>query len=141
MGPSREGATTERLRADDPREAGPYALVARLGAGGMGAVYLGRSSGGRTVVVKMVRPDLALDGAFRDRFRHEVAAARRVSGAFTAPVVDADPDARTPWMATAFVVGVSLHRAVGTHARCRRTRYGCSRPASPRPWWGSIRRG
>ncbi|MFH8621739.1 PQQ-binding-like beta-propeller repeat protein [Streptomyces vietnamensis] len=105
----------ERLRADDPREAGPYALVARLGAGGMGAVYLGRSSGGRTVAVKMVRPDLALDGAFRDRFRHEVAAARRVSGAFTAPVVDADPDARTPWMATAFVVGVSLHRAVGTH--------------------------
>ncbi|MFF5284353.1 PQQ-binding-like beta-propeller repeat protein [Streptomyces sp. NPDC013171] len=105
----------ERLRADDPREAGPYALVARLGTGGMGAVYLGRSSGGRTVAVKMVRPDLAVDDAFRDRFRREVAAARLVSGAFTAPVVDADPDARAPWMATAFVVGVSLHRAVGTH--------------------------
>ncbi|MFE5591013.1 PQQ-binding-like beta-propeller repeat protein [Streptomyces sp. NPDC056549] len=105
----------ERLHADDPREAGPYALVARLGAGGMGAVYLGRSSGGRTVAVKMVRPDLAVDGAFRDRFRREVAAARRVSGAFTAPVVDADPDARAPWMATAFVVGVPLHRAVAAH--------------------------
>nr|WP_263986435.1 protein kinase [Streptomyces sp. NK15101] len=105
----------ERLHAGDPREAGPYALVARLGTGGMGTVYPGRPSGGRTVAVKTVRPELAADGAFRDRFRREVAAARRVSGAFTAPVVDADPDAPAPWMATAFVVGVPLHRAVGTH--------------------------
>ncbi|WP_236242564.1 PQQ-binding-like beta-propeller repeat protein [Streptomyces sp. CC228A] len=105
----------KRLGAGDPREIGPYRLLARLGAGGMGTVYLGRSSGGRTVAVKAVRPDLALDGPFRDRFRREVAAARLVSGAFTAPVVDADPDAEVPWMATAFVVGVSLHQAVAAH--------------------------
>ncbi|OII59788.1 hypothetical protein BJP40_12655 [Streptomyces sp. CC53] len=105
----------KRLGAGDPREVGPYRLLARLGAGGMGAVYLGRSSGGRTVAVKVVRPDLALDGPFRERFQREVAAARLVSGAFTAPVVDADTDAEVPWMATAFVVGVSLHQAVATH--------------------------
>ncbi|MFC8294676.1 PQQ-binding-like beta-propeller repeat protein [Streptomyces sp. NPDC057250] len=105
----------ERLAGSDPRQVGPYALVGRLGAGGMGAVYLGRSSGGRTVAVKVVRPDLAGDGEFRDRFRREVAAARLVSGAFTAPVVDADPDAAVPWMATAFVPGVPLSRAVAAH--------------------------
>ncbi|MFE0459873.1 protein kinase [Kitasatospora sp. NPDC058965] len=89
--------------------------MGRLGAGGMGAVYLGRSAGGRTVAVKVVRPGLSQDPGFRDRFRREVQAARRVSGAFTAPVVDADPDAETPWMATAFVVGTSLHQAVQRH--------------------------
>ncbi|MCX5381955.1 protein kinase [Streptomyces sp. NBC_00083] len=105
----------QRLGDADPRTAGPYALVGRLGAGGMGAVYLGRSAGGRTVAVKVVRPELANDAGFRDRFRREVAAARRVSGAFTAPVLDADTDADVPWMATAFVVGVSLHEAVAAH--------------------------
>ncbi|MEU9100852.1 serine/threonine-protein kinase [Streptomyces sp. NPDC048361] len=99
----------------DPRRIGPYVLAGRLGAGGMGAVYLGRSAGGRTVAVKVVRPELASDAGFRDRFRREVAAARRVSGAFTAPVLDADTDAAVPWMATAFVVGVSLHEAVAAH--------------------------
>ncbi|WP_330334599.1 serine/threonine-protein kinase [Streptomyces sp. NBC_00536] len=102
------------LGAADPRQVGPYTLFGRLGAGGMGAVYLGRSAGGRTVAVKVVRPDLAEDSAFRDRFRREVAAARLVSGAFTAPVVDADPDGELPWMATAFVPGISLHQAVST---------------------------
>ncbi|MET9885563.1 PQQ-binding-like beta-propeller repeat protein [Streptomyces sp. NPDC006430] len=102
----------QELRDGDARQVGPFVLVGRLGSGGMGAVYLGRSAGGRTVAVKVVRPDLAEDPAFRERFRHEVTAARRVSGAFTAPVVDADPDADVPWMATAFVVGVSLHQAV-----------------------------
>ncbi|MET9363667.1 PQQ-binding-like beta-propeller repeat protein [Streptomyces sp. NPDC006632] len=105
----------QRLGDGDPRATGPYTLMGRLGAGGMGAVYLGRSAGGRTVAVKVVRPELASDGGFRDRFRREVAAARKVSGAFTAPVVDADPDAELPWMATAFVVGVSLHEAVAAH--------------------------
>ncbi|MFD9407484.1 PQQ-binding-like beta-propeller repeat protein [Streptomyces sp. NPDC059989] len=105
----------ERLGAADPLRIGPYALAGRLGAGGMGEVYLGRSAGGRTVAVKVVRPDLARDTAFRDRFRREVAAARRVSGAFTAPVVDADTDAEVPWMATSFVAGLSLHSAVAAH--------------------------
>ncbi|MFD7410379.1 protein kinase domain-containing protein [Kitasatospora purpeofusca] len=105
----------EQLGPTDPRQAGPYVLAGRLGAGGMGAVYLGRAAGGRTVAVKVVRPELAGDGSFRARFRQEVAAARRVSGAFTAPVVDADTEAEVPWMATAFVAGVSLQRAVSAH--------------------------
>lgn len=103
----------KQLGAADPRRIGPYTLFGRLGAGGMGAVYLGRARG-RTVAVKVVRPDLARDDAFRDRFQREVEAARLVSGAFTAPVVDADTRARIPWMATTFVVGVSLEQAVGT---------------------------
>jgi eukaryotic-like serine/threonine-protein kinase len=108
------GITLDRLDATDPRRVGPYTLLGRLGAGGMGAVYLGRSSGGRTVAVKVVRPELAGDAAFRDRFRAEVSAATAVSGAFTAPVVDADPEARLPWMATAFVAGVPLSQAIAT---------------------------
>ncbi|MGC0421811.1 protein kinase domain-containing protein [Embleya sp. AB8] len=101
--------------AADPRWVGPYAVLGLLGAGGMGKVYLGRSAGGHTVAVKVVRPELADDPVFRARFGQEVAAARRVSGAFTAPVVDADPDAPVPWMATAFVPGVALHAAVTRH--------------------------
>lgn len=103
----------EALDASDPQRVGPYTLFARLGSGGMGKVYLGRSAGGRTVAVKVVRPELADDATFRSRFGHEVAAARAVSGAFTAPVVDADPDGPVPWMATSFVPGVSLAQAVG----------------------------
>ena len=103
----------EALDASDPQRVGPYTLFARLGSGGMGKVYLGRSAGGRTVAVKVVRPELADDATFRSRFGHEVAAARAVSGAFTAPVVDADPDGPVPWMATGFVPGVSLAQAVG----------------------------
>ncbi|MFE4536990.1 PQQ-binding-like beta-propeller repeat protein [Streptomyces scopuliridis] len=102
----------EPLEHADPRQAGPYRLLGRLGAGGIGVVYLGRSYGGRTVAVRLVRAELAHDAGFRARFRAEVAAARAISGAFTAPVVDADPDAVTPWMATVFVPGVSLHKAV-----------------------------
>ncbi|WP_405003650.1 hypothetical protein [Kitasatospora purpeofusca] len=102
----------EQLGPTDPRQAGPYVLAGRLGAGGMGAVYLGRAAGGRTVAVKVVRPELAGDGSFRARFRHEVRAARAASSAFTAPVVDADPDGPVPWLATAFVPGVGLDEAV-----------------------------
>ncbi|MEU4094905.1 extracellular solute-binding protein [Streptomyces sp. NPDC026673] len=96
----------------DPRSVGGYRLEGRLGAGGMGVVYLARSVSGRRLAVKVVRPEFAADDGFRDRFRREVAAARRVSGAFTAPVVDADADAEQPWLATLFVPGPTLSRRV-----------------------------
>ncbi|MEU8027692.1 protein kinase [Streptomyces sp. NPDC049099] len=100
------------LDVDEPATVGPYRLLGRLGAGGMGRVYLGRSAGGRTVAVKIVHPHFALDEEFRARFRREVAAARRVGGAWTAPVLDADPDAPVPWVATAYAAGPSLAAAV-----------------------------
>jgi len=96
------------LSPGDPESIGGYTLVDRLGSGGMGVVYLGRSDSGRRVAVKLVHPAYAQDEEFRTRFRQEVAAARRVSGAFTAPVVDADPDAVQPWMATSYVPGRTL---------------------------------
>ncbi|MGX1561031.1 protein kinase domain-containing protein [Streptomyces sp. NPDC055506] len=105
----------ETLQPDDPAELGTYRLLRRLGAGGMGRVYLARSPGGRTVAVKVVRPDLAADGDFRDRFRHEVEIAKAVSGRFTAPVVDADPDAPLPWLATSYVLGPDLTDVVAAH--------------------------
>ncbi|MFD2684287.1 protein kinase [Streptomyces phyllanthi] len=100
------------LEADDPSEVGPFRIVARLGAGGMGQVYLGVSRGGRSVAVKVVRPDLADDQDFRRRFAREVHAARQVSGLFTAGVVDADPHGVPPWLATVYVPGMSLADAV-----------------------------
>ncbi|MER7401678.1 protein kinase [Streptomyces sp. NPDC000070] len=100
------------LEVDEPTVVGPYRLLGRLGSGGMGRVYLGRSAGGRTVAVKIVHPHFALDEEFRARFRREVDAARRVGGAWTAPVLDADPDARVPWVATAYAAGPSLSAAV-----------------------------
>ena len=106
----------EPLRTGDPRTVGPYVLIARLGAGGMGQVFLGRTRGGRTVAVKVVKAELAGDREFRRRFRQEVAAARLVSGRFTAPVVDADPDAAMPWLATAYVSGLTLRAVVDAGA-------------------------
>ncbi|MFG2148732.1 serine/threonine-protein kinase [Streptomyces sp. NPDC048696] len=103
------------LEAGEPRTIGAYRLLGRLGAGGMGRVYLGRSAGGRTVAVKVVHPHFALDEQFRARFRHEVEAARRVGGAWTAPVLDADPEAAVPWVATGYVAGPSLAQAVTAH--------------------------
>ncbi|WP_405898345.1 serine/threonine protein kinase [Streptomyces sp. NBC_00727] len=91
-----------------PEKVGGYAVERELGAGGMGVVYLARSRGGRAVAVKVARPELAADPHFRTRFRAEVEAARSVGGFHTAPVVDADPDATAPWLATAYIPGPTL---------------------------------
>lgn len=103
-----------RTPVSDPMKIGPYRIVGRLGSGGMGWVYLGRSPAGREVAVKVVRPELAAEGEFRERFAREVAAARVVSGAYTAAVVDADTEAELPWLATMYVPGPSLAEAVRT---------------------------
>ncbi len=102
----------EKLAAGDPERIGAYRLLARLGAGGMGHVYLARSDRGRTVAVKLVRPELAAQEEFRARFRQEVAAARQVGGYWTAPVLDADTEAAVPWVATGYVAGPSLQQVV-----------------------------
>jgi serine/threonine protein kinase len=103
------------LQQEDPRLIGPYRLRGRLGVGGMGRVYLGLSPGGRPVAVKVIRADLAQDPEFRARFRREIAVARKVSGLFTAPVIDADVDGPVPWLVTAYVNGPSLADAVSEH--------------------------
>ncbi|WP_436772592.1 protein kinase domain-containing protein [Yinghuangia sp. YIM S09857] len=104
----------EPLEAGDPAEVGPYQVLARLGAGGMGRVYLARSAAGRWVAVKTIRPEFTTVGEFRRRFAHEAQAAARVSGVFTASVVDSDPGARVPWIATAYVPAPSLKRLIKT---------------------------
>jgi hypothetical protein len=100
------------LQPGDPRQMGRYRLIKRLGSGGMGRVFLGRSPGGHLVAVKVISAELADDRDFRVRFGRELAAARKVSCLFTAPVVDADVDAPQPWLATAYVKGPSLGEAV-----------------------------
>ncbi|MFF2793169.1 PQQ-binding-like beta-propeller repeat protein [Streptomyces sp. NPDC058049] len=101
-----------RDRAGFPEYAGQYRLESVLGSGGMGVVHLATSASGLKLAVKIVHPEHAVDPEFRARFRQEVAAARRVSGAFTAPVVDADPDAERPWMATLFIDAPTLAERV-----------------------------
>ena len=95
----------DSLRPGDPRQIGDYILHGRLGAGGMGEVFFGRSPGGRPVAVKLINSLFASDAEFRRRFRLEVEAGRRVGGFHTAQVVDADPDADRPWMVAAYVAG------------------------------------
>ncbi|RBM14910.1 DUF4328 domain-containing protein [Streptomyces sp. PT12] len=102
----------ERLAPDDPHSIGGYRLLGRLGAGGMGQVYLARSERGRTVAVKTIQPGLAREPDFRRRFTREIATARRVGGEWTAPVLDADTEAATPWVATGYIAGPTLHRVV-----------------------------
>jgi serine/threonine protein kinase len=102
----------EPLQPGDPGQVGGYRLVGRLGAGGMGQVYLGRSAAGRQVTVKLVRPELAGDPRFRARFAREVHAAQRVGGFHTAQVVAADPDAEIPWMVSAYIPGSSLREVI-----------------------------
>lgn len=107
-------ALLEPLHRWDPEQIGGYVLVGRLGAGAMGQVYLGRSAAGRLVAVKTIKVELAEEPDFRTRFAQEVAAARRVSGAFTAAVVAADSEADAPWLATAYVPAPSLSGLVAT---------------------------
>ncbi|MEU0592627.1 serine/threonine-protein kinase [Streptomyces ardesiacus] len=102
-----------KLGGGDPQRIGAYRLLGRLGAGGMGHVYLARSDRGRTVAVKLVREELAALEEFRERFRQEVESARRVGGYWTAPVLDADTEAAVPWVATGYVAGPSLQQVVG----------------------------
>jgi hypothetical protein len=107
-------ALVQPLRRWDPEQVGGYVLLGRLGAGAMGQVYLGRSAAGRLVAVKTIKTELAEEPDFRTRFGQEVAAARRVSGAFTAAVVAADSDADVPWLATVYVPAPSLSKLVRT---------------------------
>ncbi|WP_128818911.1 bifunctional serine/threonine-protein kinase/ABC transporter substrate-binding protein [Streptomyces sp. S063] len=101
------------LTSEDPRTVGPYRTLVRLGAGGMGVVYLARSAGGTLVAVKVIRAEHAADPAFRARFRREAEAATRITGPWVVPVLGADTEAREPWLATAFVPGPSLAAVVG----------------------------
>jgi outer membrane protein assembly factor BamB len=105
----------EPLKAEDPVQLGQYRVHARLGAGGMGRVYLGFSPAGRAVALKVIHPELARDPAFRERFWREVTAARDVGGAYTAAVVGAGTDSDRPWLATTFVPGPSLQEIVTRH--------------------------
>ncbi|MDT0265392.1 serine/threonine-protein kinase [Streptomyces sp. DSM 44915] len=103
------------LGPQDPRQVAGYRLVARLGSGGMGSVYLSFTPGGQPVAVKVVRGEFADDQAFRRRFAHEVRAARQVQGIYTVPVLDSNTEGAAPWLATAFVAGLSLHEVVTEH--------------------------
>src|ERR1700749_415092 len=103
------------LDQSDPVEIAGYQLRARLGSGGVGNVYLSFTRGDRPVALKVVPQEFADDPEFRRRFRMEVAAAQKGQGLYTAPVVDADPDAPVPWRATAYIAGPSLNHAVAEY--------------------------
>ncbi len=107
------GAYVQALERGDPRVIGRCQVLARIGAGGMAVVYLGRSSDGRPVAIKVMHAEFAADLELRDRFRREVAANRIVSGGYTTAVLDADPDAAMPWLATEFLPSLSLSETVG----------------------------
>ncbi|RSM53141.1 serine/threonine protein kinase [Amycolatopsis sp. WAC 01376] len=100
------------LNPGEPRQIGPYRIIAEIGEGGMGRVVLGLAPDGRLVAVKQLHAQFAHDPRFRERFRREVATSRLVSGAYTAAVMDADAEAETPWLASVFVTGPSLKEAV-----------------------------
>src|SRR6185437_2652729 len=124
----------EPLGRDDPRKIGTYELIACLGEGGMGSVYLGKSPTGLLVAVKVVRSSLAADESFRKRFLREMDAMRRVGGGYVAELLDCDRLATQPWLATRFVVGATLGDLVRP-----RDQYGNPLPPRPMPpgggWW------
>jgi serine/threonine protein kinase len=105
----------EPLATSDPTEVAGYRLLGRLGAGGMGVVYLAFTPGGRPVALKVVRPELGDDASFRVRFRQEISAAQRVHGLYTAQLLDADSESTPAWLVTAYVAGPSLAEAVAAH--------------------------
>nr|QNS30812.1 hypothetical protein [Streptomyces sp.] len=113
--PGRASQVFQPLGGDDPTTIAGYRLAAKLGAGGMGKVYLSYTPGGRPVAIKVIRPEFGEDAEFRRRFAQEVKSAQRVQGLFTAPVIDAATDAAHPWLATAYVPGPSLADAVVAH--------------------------
>jgi serine/threonine protein kinase len=110
-----QGGHFRPLESGDPTSVAGYRLAARLGAGGMGTVYLSYTPGGHPIALKTIRPELSEDPEFRRRFRQEVQAAQRVQGFYTAPVIDYDTEDSQPWLATAYVAGPSLAAAVGEH--------------------------
>src|SRR3984957_5158124 len=110
--PTMPQSIVQPLRRWDPERIGPYVIIGKLGAGAMGQVFLARSKAGRLVAVKTIRVELAEEPGSRARFAREVAAASRVSGVFTAAVIEANPDADLPWVATAYVPAPSLSTLV-----------------------------
>nr|WP_308426867.1 bifunctional serine/threonine-protein kinase/ABC transporter substrate-binding protein [Streptomyces xantholiticus] len=105
----------EPLRTSDPTKLAGHRLLGRLGAGGMGVVYLARSAVGTLVALKVIQAEYAEDTDFRERFRREADTARRMTSPWVASLVDADPEAEQPWLATAFIPGPSLGEAVAAH--------------------------
>jgi hypothetical protein len=102
-------------REQDPVRVGPFRVVGRVGVGGMGQVFIGLDGERRAVALKVIRPDLADEAGFRERFAREIAVARRVRGRFVAPLVDADTDGSPPWLATGYLAGPTLAEALGSH--------------------------
>lgn len=131
----------EPLRSTDPARIAGYRILGRLGAGGMGVVLLGRSTGGALVAIKLIRAEYADDAGFRTRFRREVAIARQVRNRWAVPVVDADTEAGAPWLATEFVPGPALSEAVGAGRRCPSAVCGRSARCWRRRWRPSTGRG
>ncbi|MFF8968372.1 serine/threonine-protein kinase [Streptomyces sp. NPDC014995] len=115
MAGAQPGGQFRPLESGDPTAVAGYRLAARLGAGGMGTVYLSYTPGGHPIALKTIRPELSEDPEFRRRFQQEVKAAQRVQGLYTAPVIDYDTEGTQPWLAVAYVAGPSLSSAVAEH--------------------------